>query len=795
MSRVRLTATGLVILFALLISPTAHATERFAYEAFPAPGSELEETGNLYVMEEGQEPQPLELWGQNPSVDTRSRLVAYYQDEKIYITNYKGSAVYEAIDISPAAAASPQWVPGRGLVLDGLGAVIAIDYSRPEVPALHLINWPGRQWAPAASPDGDKIAFLSEMSPEGELLEWPAIYMTNLDGSEPVRLTNPELLSPVGAPTFSPDGSRLVFSAFGEFNEWEQGDLVSMAIAGGGLIQVTNIPNGIAWEPDWLPDGSIVFTEEHWNTGDLEFLKVPAEGGQLVSMHAPFTNGEFGFHISGRQPTHWGPLTIASSDLATQLLNLYAPTLRYDTTETYRAIAINSILETYSGTEPEDSNKLFDGEGTVIQYANPVLNEKFNRIRLVPDGVPYFGPATYIFAKESDRLDERNGSYAEDAAVWNEMTWYANRVYGRTVFSEGHWWLQYWFWYYYNDFNLLGFGDHEGDWEMIQIQLDEYGNPQLATYSQHGDSEADTCDFEILDWTVGRVANISPVVYVATGTHASFIRPGLAIGSFPYDRADGEGYVSRTRLFNVQDPLWQKEFAWPGRWGSSLGEGKSPMAPISQGDKWDHPGVFAEQAESCPREEAGSPLARPKDASAIEGSPQLPRRPDIEAQLEGDTMFVRFHLPGDPRTRKGIEVAILARDAEITPTKRTAWRPRGSLRIPLPNSGDSYKVVARTLSTSGAGSPIKAINVRGATVDTVSRVQGRRAPDIVIPNPVRHSDGYELRLAARLGPGPESAFRRRLRRARQISRRLQNAPTPRVSRSLRGAPATLLDGE
>ena len=55
-------------------------------------------------------------------------------------------------------------------------------------------------------------------------------------------------------------------------------------------------------------------------------------------------------------------------------------------------------------------------------------------------------------------------------------------MYGHAV-SDGDddLWLQYWFFYFYNDYNLIGkflqAGLHEGDWEMIQIRLDGRARP------------------------------------------------------------------------------------------------------------------------------------------------------------------------------------------------------------------------------------------------------------------------------------------------------------------------------
>ena len=778
-----------LIVYLLIASPVT-AAERLAFEAFPAPGSEEEETGNLFVMKEGGEPQPLELWGQNPSVDTRGRLVTFYSNHKIYVTDYQARATRAILDLGPwSIAGSPQWLPGHGIVTDGAGDIVVADFAqRISSGVIHEVNWSGRQWAPAASPSGQRIAFLSETNPKGESLEGTAVFTANMDGSNPVQVTNPEVVEPVSAPTYSPDGSRIAFSGFGEFNEWEQGDIVSVTLATSNLTPLTNIPEGIAWEPDWMADGRILFTQEYWGSGKLEFLSVPEGGGTIIQIHKPFTGGEWGYHVAGRQPVDWGPLTSESYSLANQLLFLYAPTLKYDTTEAYRANSIHSIVEGFDGTEPSDSNALLDEEGEVIQYANWNLNPLNFRIWFAAQGAEYFTDP--ILADESHRLDERNGSYAEDAAPWQEDWFYGDVSYGRAVYAEGSWWLQYWLWYYYNDFNSLGFGDHEGDWELIQIQLGEYGNPQLATYAQHGDSEADTCNFDVLDWTVGRAPNVSPVIYPGTGTHASFIRPGLVLGVFPYDRADGEGYVARTRVIDMLEEFegtigglyWRDWSIWPGRWGSSLGTGKSPMAPISQGDKWDSPGQFAEQAESCPREEEGTPQARVQGHLA-NSSELMPPRIRVRRGPEG-TMDVWFRLRG-PRAghKRGVEVAVLAEPKRVTPTKETTWGEHGHLRMPLPAHPGPFTVAVRAVRGNGSGSRVIRRRPHGSTQHRHQTPSQDARPQL-LSSSARRDVLHVVRAVRRLGAGTSQWLKAKEEELLRINEKLLNAESPVVVSAL-----------
>jgi hypothetical protein len=88
--------------------------------------------------------------------------------------------------------------------------------------------------------------------------------------------------------------------------------------------------------------------------------------------------------------------------------------------------------------------------------------------------------------------------------------------------------LQYWFFYYFNDFNNL----HEGDWEMIQILFDADSveealgeEPTQVAFAQHSGGET-------ADWNAPKLERegTRPVVYASSGSHASYFGPGLWLG-------------------------------------------------------------------------------------------------------------------------------------------------------------------------------------------------------------------------------------------------------------------------
>lgn len=72
-------------------------------------------------------------------------------------------------------------------------------------------------------------------------------------------------------------------------------------------------------------------------------------------------------------------------------------------------------------------------------------------------------------------------------------------IYGRAVRSAagGGMWLQYWLFYRSNDQDrgIVRSGRHSGDWEMVQILIDERARPLQVVYAQHSGAER---------WTRGR---------------------------------------------------------------------------------------------------------------------------------------------------------------------------------------------------------------------------------------------------------------------------------------------------
>lgn len=294
------------------------------------------------------------------------------------------------------------------------------------------------------------------------------------------------------------------------------------------------------------------------------------------------------------------------------LLERHLPRLVYDAQEAY--FADSAAIWTDSPT-----NELRRTDGTVIAKP-PTLS------------LGYLG--TYP-VKAGDVIGDRTRDYAKTAARLHAQAKYANRVYGHARRDRtGRLWLQYWLFYYYNDFRILGEflsgGKHEGDWELVQIELADDERPTRAVFSQHREAE-------VQPWAKVVKHGARPLVYVARGSHANYFGPGLHSTGHWFDRADGKGpRIDPTlEVVELDTPKW---LHWPGRWGDTKAAGpldsNSPTSPGSR-PHWKDPLALIDR--TTPTKAAAKPPAPPKTSVRHAADVHVV---SFEAPPEADTLVV-----------------------------------------------------------------------------------------------------------------------------------------------------------
>jgi hypothetical protein len=157
--------------------------------------------------------------------------------------------------------------------------------------------------------------------------------------------------------------------------------------------------------------------------------------------------------------------------------------------------------------------------------------------------------------------------------------------------------LQYWSYWYYNDWN----NKHEGDWEGIQLLFDTGSveealarEPVSVGYAQHEGGER-------ADWNSDKLERDGdrPVIYPSAGSHASYFGSALYIGRSasegfgcdttdgPSDRVSADIELLPTDVQDADDPLAWLTFG--GRWGERhSGAFNGPTGPPDK-ERWANP--------------------------------------------------------------------------------------------------------------------------------------------------------------------------------------------------------------
>lgn len=291
-----------------------------------------------------------------------------------------------------------------------------------------------------------------------------------------------------------------------------------------------------------------------------------------------------------------------------ELLRRHRPLLRYDRQFDFRASSAATIAD-------NACNLLARDDGSAIARAP----------RLSLDLLAAYPPP--LVPSPDDRLVEGPDRLG-DARRLDAEERYADRAYGRVLEDGGRTWLQYWLFYYDNPKHLLGFGRHEGDWELVQVGLGADGTPEVVTCCQHDSAEP-------RDWADVEQRDGHPVIYVAPLSHASYFEARTHPYVIGIDHPFGDGPEALPDLEEFGP--WVE---WPGRWGASRGRiGRSPRGPFHQKERWGRPAVLHTRS------------ARRRLSLAIgdvihrAGRLTYPPAPRIEARLEGEVVVVEWELP------------------------------------------------------------------------------------------------------------------------------------------------------
>ncbi len=235
--------------------------------------------------------------------------------------------------------------------------------------------------------------------------------------------------------------------------------------------------------------------------------------------------------------------------------------------------------------------------------------------------------------------------------------------------------VQYWFFYYFNQFNDV----HEGDWEGMQIAFDadsaaealDQDPSQIALFQHGGGERAGWDDVKV------QKEDTHPIVYPAAGSHATFYdsaiyiengKNGSGVGcdntSEPLTRAQPEPVVIPTAAGPGSRFEW---LSYLGHWGQrEKGFNTGPTGPTTK-TQWLQPFTWMEGIRQDSPKLPGGSLLGPVTTTAYCGA------------IEAVTKFINLEA------KNGFHAFLLALGILLliaVPPFLTRWRPveLGNLR-------------------------------------------------------------------------------------------------------------------
>jgi hypothetical protein len=279
----------------------------------------------------------------------------------------------------------------------------------------------------------------------------------------------------------------------------------------------------------------------------------------------------------------------------------------------------------------------------------------------------------YYLDLPGDPLDVKcpeKGSYAKDFQALRNDGKAPPVTYAHIATEPGYSGLvvQYWFFYYFNQFNDV----HEGDWEGMQISFDAdtpaealaQGPSQIALFQHAGGERADWDDTKV------QKDGTHPIVYPAAGSHATFYDDAVYIQNGSHGSGVGCDNTSPPNIRS--DPLPViiptaaapgSKFQWLGflgHWGQrEKGFNNGPQGPTTK-KQWLRPFTWMDGIRQDSPRLPGGTILGPAASTAFCGA------------IEGVSEFINLEAKS---TIGAIGMGVVLLLVILIPPLLTRWRP------------------------------------------------------------------------------------------------------------------------